>query len=95
MEERLVNLIRSKFRELNGKLDAMQNDLEHKIELNMLEEKIISIKEAANLFGVTEKTIRNAIKDKELRSVPFRNSYKVYYSEVLRLIGFKKNNETN
>jgi hypothetical protein len=87
MEERLVNLIRSKFRELNGKLDAMQNDLEHKIELNMLEEKIISIKEAANLFGVTEKT--------KLRSVPFRNSYKVYYSEVLRLIGFKKNNETN
>jgi excisionase family DNA binding protein len=44
----------------------------------------VSPSQAANLFGVSEKTIRRAIKDGELRYVVVRNVYKINFDSLLK-----------
>lgn len=49
------------------------------------EENIIrlSVSEAAKLFGITEKTIRVAIKNNELRYVVVHGRYKIMFSSLI------------
>jgi excisionase family DNA binding protein len=43
----------------------------------------LSISEASRLFGISEKTIRRAIKSSELRYVVVRGRYKLNFESVL------------
>ena len=43
----------------------------------------VSISEAARLFGMSEKTIRRAIKSGELRYIIVRNRYKVSFHSLV------------
>ena len=43
----------------------------------------VSISEASRLFGVNPRTIRRAIKDKELRYIVVRNRYKILFSSLV------------
>lgn len=43
----------------------------------------ISVSQATNLFGVSERTIRNAIKQKQLHYVIVRNRYKINFDSLL------------
>lgn len=50
----------------------------------MLENKLrISVSQAANLFGVTERTIRSAIKKEEIAYIVVRNRYKLNFDSLL------------
>ena len=44
----------------------------------------VSPSQAANLFGVSEKTIRRAIKDDELRYIVVRGVYKINFESLLK-----------
>lgn len=43
----------------------------------------LSISEAARLFGITEKTIRRAIKNQEIRYIVIHNRYKLQFESLL------------
>lgn len=43
----------------------------------------VSISEASRLFGVNSRTIRRAIKNKELRYIVVRNRYKILFSSLV------------
>ena len=43
----------------------------------------ISVSQAANLFGITEKTVRSAIKQGKLDYVVVRNRYKINFDSLL------------
>ncbi len=43
----------------------------------------LSISEAARLFGIEQKTIRRAIKDKQINYIVVRGRYKLTFSSVL------------
>lgn len=44
----------------------------------------LSISEAARLFGISSKTIRRAIKDREINYVVVRGRYKLNFDNILR-----------
>jgi len=44
----------------------------------------ISPSQAANLFGVSEKTIRRALKDEEIRYIVVRGVYKINFESLLK-----------
>ena len=44
----------------------------------------VTISQAANLFGVNEKTIRRAITDGELRYIVVRGVYKINFESLLK-----------
>lgn len=44
----------------------------------------VSPSQAANLFGVSEKTIRRALKDGELRYIVVRGVYKISFESLLK-----------
>lgn len=44
----------------------------------------VTISEAARLFGVSTKTIRDAIKDQELTYIIVRNRYKVNFESLVK-----------
>ncbi|MBU1036695.1 helix-turn-helix domain-containing protein [Patescibacteria group bacterium] len=44
----------------------------------------VSISEASRLFGVSTKTIRQAIKNQEIRYIVVKNRYKINFESVLR-----------
>lgn len=44
----------------------------------------LSISEAAKLFGVSQKTIRQAIKNQEIRYVVVRGRYRLAFDSVLK-----------
>lgn len=44
----------------------------------------ITPSQAANLFGVSEKTVRRAIKDGELRYIVVRGVYKINFDSLLK-----------
>jgi len=43
----------------------------------------ISVSQAANLFGITEKTVRSALKGGKLNYVIVRNRYKINFDSLL------------
>ena len=44
----------------------------------------VTISQAANLFGISEKTIRRAIKDQEILYIVVRGVYKVNFASLLK-----------
>ncbi|OGY48562.1 MAG: hypothetical protein A3B89_00585 [Candidatus Buchananbacteria bacterium RIFCSPHIGHO2_02_FULL_40_13] len=44
----------------------------------------ITISQAANLFGVSEKTVRRALKNEELHYIVVRGVYKINFDSLLR-----------
>lgn len=44
----------------------------------------ITPSQAANLFGISEKTVRRAIKDSELRYIVVRGVYKINFDSLLK-----------
>ncbi len=44
----------------------------------------VTISQAANLFGVSEKTIRRAIKDQEVLYIVVRGVYKINFESLLK-----------
>lgn len=44
----------------------------------------VSVSQAANLFGVTERTIRSAIKQNKLHYIVVRNRYKINFDSLLQ-----------
>ncbi len=44
----------------------------------------VTISQAANLFGISEKTIRRAIKDQEVLYIVVRGVYKIHFESLLK-----------
>lgn len=90
MEQKLMSLIRLKFRQLDEKMDS---EIEAGNSRTVVVDRVMNVKEAAELFDVSENTIRNLIHSGQIPQNKIGRKYLVRYSDVLNAIGLKKNNE--
>jgi excisionase family DNA binding protein len=93
MEQKLISLIRLKFRQLDEKMDSILKEIEAGNSRTVVVDKVMNVKEAAELFDVSENTIRNLIHSGQIPQNKIGRKYLVRYSDVLNAIGLKKNNE--
>lgn len=85
METPLNNNILKEIKKLSTKIDNLRKLIQ---EGNRKEDRLITVREAANLLGVSEYTVRQEIRAGNLKAQRSQNAraYKISYLEILKLM---------
>ena len=85
METPVNNNILKEIKKLSTKIDNLRKLIQ---EGNRKEDRLITVREAANLLGVSEYTVRQEIRAGHLKAQRAKNAraYKISYSEIIKLI---------
>lgn len=85
MEKSVINDIIKEIKKLSNKIDRLRQLIQ---EENRKDDRLITVREAANILGVSEYTVRQEIRAGNLKAQRAKNAraYKISYSEIIKLV---------
>lgn len=85
MENPVINDIYKELKKLSNKVERLRQMIQ---EGNRKEDRLITVREAANILGVSEYTVRQEIRAGKLKARRQNNerAYKLSYLEIIKLI---------
>lgn len=85
MDEKDIRIINTKLKLIEKKLDRILECQDGSI----VEDRLISVKEASEILGVSENALRKEIHDGNIPAHKTARAYKLSYFEVVKRVGYK------
>ena len=85
MDEKDIRIINTKLKLIEKKLDRILECQDGSI----VEDHLISVKEASEILGVSENALRKEIHDGNIPAHKTARAYKLSYLEVVKRVGYK------